>query len=163
MAELPGGKRRQPSSCPEGWLPSIHRRITGLRENAHHHLSRLLVRKYAVPAIESLNVANMDKLRNQARSIRDAAIGGLLQKLRYKAEWYGTLIVEADRWFPSSKLCSHCSHHHAELIWKRALASGHSVAGETAPDEMKREPSRGQWFKRVHLGLVTIVTHWECA
>ena len=22
MAELPGGKRRQPSSCPEGWLPS---------------------------------------------------------------------------------------------------------------------------------------------
>ena len=22
MAELPGGKRKQPSSCPEGWLPA---------------------------------------------------------------------------------------------------------------------------------------------
>ena len=45
----------------------------------------------------------------------DAAIGGLLQKVRYKAEWYGTLIVEADRFFPSSKLCSHCGYHNAML------------------------------------------------
>ena len=96
--------RRTPGS--RGWheaqrrIAAVHRRITGLRENAHHQLSRLLIRKYAVLAIESLNVAGMDKLRHQARSIRDAAIGGLLQKVRYKAEWYGTLIVEADRFFP---------------------------------------------------------------
>ena len=111
--------RRTPGS--RGWseaqrrLAAIHRQITGLRENAHHQLSRLLVRKYAVLGIENLNVAGMDKLPHQARSIRDAAIGGLLRKLRYKAEWYGTLIVEAGRWFPSSKLCSHCGHHNAEL------------------------------------------------
>ena len=112
--------RRTPGS--RGWreaqrrIAAVHRRITGLRENAHHQLSRLLVRKYAVLAIESLNVAGMDKLHHQARSIRDAAIGGLLQKVRYKAEWYGTLIVEADRFFPSSKLCSQCGYHHAELL-----------------------------------------------
>ena len=64
-------------------------------ENAHHQLSRLLVGKYAVLGIETLNVAGMDKLRHQARSIRDAAIGGLLRKIRYKADWYGTLIMEA--------------------------------------------------------------------
>ena len=73
-------------------------------------MSRLLVGKYAVLGIESLNVAGMDKLRHQARSIRDAAIGGLLRKIRYKADWYGTLIVEADRFFPSSKLCSDCGY-----------------------------------------------------
>ena len=112
--------RRTPGS--RGWcqaqqrIGAIHRRITGLRENAHHQLSRLLIRKYAVLAIENLNVAGMDKLRTQARSIGDATIGGLLQKLRYKAEWYGTLVVEADRFFPSSKICSHCGHHHAELM-----------------------------------------------
>ena len=81
--------RRAPGS--RGWceaqrrIAAVHRRVTGLRENAHHQLSRLLVRKYAVLAIERLNVAGMDKLRHQARSIREAAIGGLLQKLRYKA------------------------------------------------------------------------------
>ena len=96
----------------QGWheaqdhVAAIHRRIVGLRENAHHQVSRRLVRKYAVLAIESLNVAGMDRLRHQAKAIRDAAIGGLLQKIRYKADWYGTFIVEAERFFPSSKLCS---------------------------------------------------------
>ena len=102
-------------------LNAIHRRSIGLRENAHHQVSRLLVRKYAVLAIESLNVAYMDQLPHQARAIRDAAIGGLLQKIRYKADWYGTVVVEADRFYPSSKLCSDCGAHNAglgrELCW----------------------------------------------
>ena len=61
-------------------INAIHRRINGLRDNAHHQLSRLLVRKYAVLAIESLNVAGMDKLPRQAKAIRDAAIAGLLRR-----------------------------------------------------------------------------------
>ena len=97
-------------------INAVHRRIVGLREDAHHQLSRLLVGKYAVLGIESLNVAGMDKLRHQARSIRDAAMGGLLRKIRYKADWYGTLIVEANRFFPSSKLCSDCGYHNGELM-----------------------------------------------
>ena len=96
-------------------VAAIHRRSIGLRENAHHQVNRLLVRKYAVLAIESLNVAGMDQLPHQAKAIRDAAIGGLLQKMRYKADWYGTVIVEADRFYPSSKLCSDCGAHNAAL------------------------------------------------
>ena len=99
----------------QGGVAAVHRRSIGLRENAHHQLSLLLVGKYAVLAIESLNVAGMDQLPHQARAIRDAAIGGLLQKIRYKADWYGTVIVEADRFFPSSKLCSDCGTHNAGL------------------------------------------------
>ena len=99
----------------QGRINAIHRRINGLRDNAHHQVSRQLVRKYAVLAIESLNVAGMDKLPHQAKAIRDAASGGLLQKIRYKADWYGTIIVEADRFYPSSKLCSDCGAHNASL------------------------------------------------
>jgi putative transposase len=99
----------------QGRINAIHRRIIGLRENAHHQVSRLLVGRYAVLAIESLNVAGMDKLPHQAKAIRDAASGGLLQKIRYKADWYGTIIVEADRFYPSSKLCSDCGAHNASL------------------------------------------------
>ena len=60
----------------------------------------------------------MDKVRSQARSIRDAAIGGVLRKIIQKAEWHGTLIVEADRFFPSSKLCSTCGYINAQLAGK---------------------------------------------
>ena len=72
----------------------------------------MLVGKYTVLAIESLNATGMGKLRRQARSIRDAAISGLLQKVRYKAQWYCTVVVEADRFFPSSKLCADCGVKH---------------------------------------------------
>ena len=92
-----------------------------MREDAHHQVSRLLVGKYAVLAIESLNVAGMDQLRQQAKAVRDAAIGELLQQIRYRAGWYGTIVVEADRFYPSSKLCSDCGAHNAalgrELYW----------------------------------------------
>ena len=96
-------------------INSIWRKILGLRNNTHHQLSRLLVRKYRVLCIESLNVAGMDQLKPQAKAVRDAAIGELLRQIQYKADWYGTLVVEADRFFPSSKLCSNCGYHHAEL------------------------------------------------
>ena len=55
--------RRTPGS--RGWweaqrrIDALHRRITGLRNNAHHHVSRELVRKYHTLGMESLNVAGM--------------------------------------------------------------------------------------------------------
>ena len=107
------GSRGWPEA--QGRSNAIHRRINGLRDNAHHQVSRQLVRKCAALAIESLNVAGMDQLPHQAKAIRDAASGGLLQKIRYQADWYGTIIVAADRFYPSSKLCSDCGTHNASL------------------------------------------------
>ncbi len=111
--------RRTPGS--RGWheaqrrVNTAYRHIVNLRQNAHHQLSCHLIKKFAVLCIETLNVANMDRLRHQARSIRDAAIGGLLLKIRYKGPWYGTIIVPAGRFYASSKLCSACGCHNAEL------------------------------------------------
>ena len=57
----------------------------------------------------------MDKLRFQAKAIRDAAIAELLRQIRYKADWYGTVIVEASRSFPSSKTCHQCNTVNQQL------------------------------------------------
>ena len=96
-------------------IDTLHRRVSGLRNDAHHQVSRTLVRKFQTLGIETLNVAGMDQLRHQAKAIRDAAIGGLLQKISYKAGWYGTTIIAADRWFPSSKTCSECGVINTDL------------------------------------------------
>ena len=54
-----------------------------------------------------------------SHSSRDKVVGlsmrTALQQIRYKADWYGTIIVAADRFYPSSKLCSDCGTHHASL------------------------------------------------
>ena len=104
--------RRTPSS--RGWweaqrrLDQAHRRVTGLRNDAHHHVSRELVRKYHTLGIETLNVSGMLKAGLQSKALADAAMSNLLDRIRYKASWYGTRILEADQWFPSSKTCSAC-------------------------------------------------------
>ena len=42
-------------------------------------------------------------------------MSGLLNQIRYKADWYGTRIVEADQWYPSSRTCSACGVVNAAL------------------------------------------------
>ena len=104
--------RRTPGS--RGWwqaqrrIDRTHRRVVGLRSNAHHHVSRELVRKYHTLGIETLNVSGMIKAGLQSRALSDAGMSGLLDQIQYKASWYGTRIVEADQWYPSSKTCSGC-------------------------------------------------------
>ena len=48
----------------------------------------------------------------------DLAHGEFQRLLTYKSKKYGTLLVEADRWFPSSKLCSNCLMYHINFTLK---------------------------------------------
>ena len=89
-------------------IDAIQRRIKGLRNNAHHQVSRTLVRKYHTLGIESLNVSGMIRAGLQSKALSDAAMSNLLRQVRYKAQRYGTRIVEADQQYPSSKTCSAC-------------------------------------------------------
>jgi putative transposase len=47
----------------------------------------------------------MVKNRRLARAISDAGFGEFVRQLDYKADWYGSTVWRADRWFPSSKTC----------------------------------------------------------
>ncbi len=96
-------------------IDATQRRIIGLRNNAHHHVSRTLVRKYHTLGIESLNVAGMIRAGLQSKALSDAGMSSLLDQIRYKADWYGTGIIEADQWYPSSKTCSACGVVNAAL------------------------------------------------
>jgi putative transposase len=89
-------------------LGRIHARVAHLRSNLAHQLSHELATTLTRLTVEDLNVAGMVQLRSLARHIADAALGDLGRLLEYKAKWYGLELVEADRWFPSSKTCSGC-------------------------------------------------------
>ncbi|MFF2149083.1 zinc ribbon domain-containing protein, partial [Kitasatospora sp. NPDC058190] len=54
------------------------------------------------------NVAGMVRNRNLARAVSDAGFGEIRRQLAYKTVWNGGRLDVADRWFPSSKTCSHC-------------------------------------------------------
>lgn len=66
--------------------------------------------------VEGLDAAGMLRqmglpgARARRRGLSDAALGTPRRHLSYKTVWYGSQLVVADRWFPSSKTCHACGH-----------------------------------------------------
>ena len=91
-------------------LSRLHARIANIRSDAHHKVANTLLEGISRLGIESLTVKGLMKNRRLSKALADAALSGLLTKLKYKAVRRGVQIVEADRFFPSSKRCSSCGH-----------------------------------------------------
>ncbi|MFJ8012771.1 RNA-guided endonuclease InsQ/TnpB family protein [Streptomyces sp. NPDC096339] len=89
-------------------VAKIHARIADRRRDHLHKLSTRLVRENQTLVIEDLTVRNLVKNRSLARAISDAAWVEFRTMLEYKAAWYGRELIAVDRFFPSSRLCSHC-------------------------------------------------------
>jgi putative transposase len=58
--------------------------------------------------IEDLNVSGMLANHKLAKAVQDMGFYEFRRQLEYKTELYGSELIIADRWFPSSKTCSNC-------------------------------------------------------
>lgn len=96
-------------------LATLHYRIRSIRGDALHKLTTTLTQQYSVIGIEDLNVKGMMKNRRLARAIADGGFYEFRRQLQYKSRIQGSVVVVADRWFASSKLCSVCGEKLSEL------------------------------------------------
>jgi putative transposase len=87
-------------------LARVHAKISRVREDFLHKLSRKIVHENQVMVVEALAVKNMVKNHNLAKAISDVGWGMFCTMLKYKAEQEGKIYLEVDRFFPSSHLCS---------------------------------------------------------
>ncbi|AOU98248.1 transposase [Acidihalobacter yilgarnensis] len=87
-------------------LARLHARIANIRNDALHKLTSDLTRRFHTIGIEDLNVRGMIKNRRLSRSIADMGFFEFRRQLEYKAAMRGGVVVVADRFFPSSKMCS---------------------------------------------------------
>jgi len=92
-----------------------HHRVANVRRHFLHHVSNELVKTHDRIVIENLNVAGMLTNHRLARAISDASWSEFARLLRYKQAWRGGQILEADRWFPSTRLCPKCETVNTEM------------------------------------------------
>jgi putative transposase len=109
-------------------LARLHARIARVRADFTHKLTTRLCRENQAVAIEDLHVKGMLANARLARSIADVGFHEIRRQLQYKALRYGTVIVLADRWYPSSKLCCACGQKNGTLtLAERAWTCGCGV------------------------------------
>jgi putative transposase len=101
-----GSRRREKQRLR---VARVHARVRQERQCALHRLTTRLVQEFDLIAIEDLNVKGLARGLH-ARAIHDVAFSEIRRQLTYKCSWYGKILVEVDRWYPSSKRCSECQY-----------------------------------------------------
>jgi putative transposase len=89
-------------------LARLYRKVANQRQNTLHQVTASLAKTKSVIVIEDLNVSGLLKNHHLAQAIADVGFYEFKRQLLYKASWYGSHVVLANRWEPSSKTCSCC-------------------------------------------------------
>jgi putative transposase len=91
-------------------LARQHRRVAAIRNDAIHKITSYLAHNHSRIVIEDLNVAGLLSNHKLAGAISDCGFGEFRRQLAYKCQFYASELVVADRFFPSSQMCSSCGH-----------------------------------------------------
>ncbi|MGH3556574.1 IS607 family element RNA-guided endonuclease TnpB [Mycobacterium sp.] len=108
------GSRRYRERTTE--ISRLHRRVNDVRTHHLHILTTRLAKTHGEIVVEGLDAAGMLRqkgltgARARRRGLSDSALATPRRHLSYKTGWYGSHLVVADRWYPSSKSCHACGH-----------------------------------------------------
>ena len=89
-------------------LAKLHTRVANIRLDFLHKTTSVLASHCNNICLETLSTNNMMKNHRLAKSLSNVSLSKFNEILEYKAKYNGVSIIRADRFYPSSKTCSHC-------------------------------------------------------
>ncbi|MBY6846692.1 IS200/IS605 family element transposase accessory protein TnpB [Clostridium botulinum] len=94
----------------------LHRKLSNIRNNHLHQATTKIVKtKPSKVVVETLNIKGMMKNKHLSKAIAQQGLYEFKRQLQYKCRFYRIEFVEADKWYPSSKICSECGHKKTKL------------------------------------------------
>ena len=97
-------------------LLKLYHRLTNIRHDyLHQTTTEIVKRKPSFICIEDLNVKGMMKNRHLSKAVQQQCFGEFRRQIEYKSAWNNIPVIIADRFFPSSKLCSCCGNIKKDL------------------------------------------------
>ena len=97
-------------------LLKASKRLTNIRHDyLHQTTSEIVKRKPSFICMEDLNVSGMMKNKHLSKAVQQQSFYEFRRQIKYKSEWNNIQVIIADRFFPSSKLCSCCGNIKKDL------------------------------------------------
>lgn len=108
-------------------LNRLHEHISNKRKDFNEKLSSKLVKENDVIVLETLSLKDMAKKKSfeekcnssdktdHGKSVHDLGWAYFVNRLKTKAVEQGKIVVEADKWFASSKTCNICGYVNKDL------------------------------------------------
>ncbi|MDF2988929.1 MAG: transposase, OrfB family [Eubacterium sp.] len=98
-------------------IRKVHKCLDNIRTDYRHKVTTEIVKtKPSRIVIESLDVSSLMKNKHLSKSIQQQGLFELSKLIQYKSKKQGTEFVKADKWYPSSKICSVCGHVKTKLL-----------------------------------------------
>ena len=89
-------------------------KINNIRKDAVHKFTTTVSKNHGTVVIEDLDIQEM-RDKAPARSVRRAFNNSVMTLVRYQLSYKCQRLVKANRYYPSSKLCSNCGHKKEDL------------------------------------------------
>lgn len=108
-------------------LARLHEHVANKRKDFNEKLSTRLIKENDVIVLETLSLKDMAKFRkwserkdstdksNHGKSVNDLGWNYFVNRLKAKAEKQCKIVIEADKWFASSKTCNICGYVNKDL------------------------------------------------
>lgn len=110
-----GSKNRKSISSK---MKKLRTHITNIKRDAIEKFTTAVARKYGTVVVETLSISGMlrtSKGKSMGRGIHDACMHLIQRRLEQKVLHF----VKADRFFPSTQLCSSCGHKYKPALSER--------------------------------------------
>jgi len=156
-------------------IAKLHYRISCIRSDFINKLTTRLAKNHSQIVIEDLNIKGLMKNGKLSKAIADSGFYEFKRQLNYKTELYGSKLIIANRFFPSSKLCPKCGHkkdklplnirvyqcdnHNCDWIADRDYSASLNLLGLAEPDVMPVEKQEPTLFDEAGIRSKTVLSN----
>lgn len=96
-------------------LAQLEEHIANSRKDWIEKETLRLVKSYDRVVVEDLNLKGISKFLRNAKNMNDTSWSTFVARLQAKGKDYNCKVIKADRFFPSSQLCSNCGFQYKDL------------------------------------------------
>ena len=96
-------------------IQRLYQKIRNARKHMIHDITNKLINENDIIVTEDLDVKRMQKNHYIAKGLNENPISEIIRVLKYKANWNNKRLIQIDRYYPSSQICSVCNYQNREV------------------------------------------------